>query len=545
MSRGARAARAADRRLAERLDVLAAVADRTREAPGRLPDEVVDRLDGALARARGRVTHGPSHTVVALAGATGSGKSSLFNALAGEGLADVGVRRPTTSTAQAAVFDATGVLDPGAADLLDWLAVPRRHVVTGSADLDGLVLVDLPDHDSTAADHRAEVDRLVEVVDAFAWVVDPQKYADAALHDAYLRRFAGHDAVTLVVLNQVDRVPADDRRAVLDDLRRLLVADGLADARVMATSATGGEGIAELRRELAARLAERRAMVARLHADVDRLAEDLDAHLGTRPPGPVPTSARRRLTVAVAEVAGAEAVADAVGAAHRARAAQHVGWPPTRWVRRLRPDPLRRLGLDRTAPAEGTATGGRTSRPAPAAVSQAGAAAAVRTLVDDVTTDLPDAWTRRVAAVADARREDLADALDRAVGAAELPTRRPAWWSAASSLQWVLAGVMAVGLVWLAVIAAVAWFGLPDLPTPRIGEVPWPTAMALGGALAGLLVSALGRLAAAVGARRRRTTARRILVAAASAAADELVVDPVDRELAALAELHQLTDRLR
>ena len=36
---------------------------------------------------------------MALAGATGSGKSSLFNALLGEEVSAPGVRRPTTGTA--------------------------------------------------------------------------------------------------------------------------------------------------------------------------------------------------------------------------------------------------------------------------------------------------------------------------------------------------------------------------------------------------------------------------------------------------------------
>ena len=65
------------------------------------------------------------HTVVALAGATGSGKSSLFNAIAGQELAQVGATRPTTSTPSAAVWG-----DDPAGPLLDWLAVPRRHAVS-------------------------------------------------------------------------------------------------------------------------------------------------------------------------------------------------------------------------------------------------------------------------------------------------------------------------------------------------------------------------------------------------------------------------------
>ena len=41
------------------------------------------------------------HTIVALAGATGSGKSSLTNALAGAQVTEPGIKRPTTSTTSA------------------------------------------------------------------------------------------------------------------------------------------------------------------------------------------------------------------------------------------------------------------------------------------------------------------------------------------------------------------------------------------------------------------------------------------------------------
>ena len=65
------------------------------------------------------------------------------------------------------------------------------------------MLLDLPDFDSVEHAHRLEVDRLIELVDLVVWVVDPQKYADAALHDRYLRPLAGHAGVMLVVLNPV------------------------------------------------------------------------------------------------------------------------------------------------------------------------------------------------------------------------------------------------------------------------------------------------------------------------------------------------------
>ena len=73
-------------------------------------------------RAGERLRLSGEHTVVALAGSTGSGKSSLFNALSGGDHSPVGVRRPTTSKAHASVWGSEG-----AAPLVQWLGVPRRQ----------------------------------------------------------------------------------------------------------------------------------------------------------------------------------------------------------------------------------------------------------------------------------------------------------------------------------------------------------------------------------------------------------------------------------
>ena len=186
-------------------------------ARGRLDDEVVDEAAAVAERAGARLRLSAEHTVVALAGATGSGKSSTFNALTGLDLAAVGVKRPTTSWTMACTWGADG-----ARELLDWLGVPGRHQVSRNSmlddpasddrDLQGLVLLDLPDHDSTEVAHHVEVDRLVKLTDVLVWVLDPQKYADAAVHDRYLRPLASHKDVMLVVLNHIDEVPADRRR---------------------------------------------------------------------------------------------------------------------------------------------------------------------------------------------------------------------------------------------------------------------------------------------------------------------------------------------
>src|SRR6476469_4414768 len=100
-------------------------------ARGRVDDAVVDDAAAVAARAAGRLKLSADHTVVALAGATGSGKSSTFNALSGLELSAVGVRRPTTSWATACIWG-----EEGATDLLDWLGIPPRHQVVRNSMLD-------------------------------------------------------------------------------------------------------------------------------------------------------------------------------------------------------------------------------------------------------------------------------------------------------------------------------------------------------------------------------------------------------------------------
>ncbi|HOQ54307.1 MAG TPA: ABC transporter, partial [Micropruina sp.] len=133
------------RPLPERLKALGEAAELSR---GRASAAAVERADAVLKRAGERVAFSGDHTVVALAGATGSGKSSSFNAISGTEFASVGVRRPTTSQAMGVAW---GSELPG--ELLDWLDVPRRHLVPARRSaFENLVLLDLPDHDSTEAE---------------------------------------------------------------------------------------------------------------------------------------------------------------------------------------------------------------------------------------------------------------------------------------------------------------------------------------------------------------------------------------------------------
>jgi GTP-binding protein EngB required for normal cell division len=243
--------------------------------------------DTLLRRSGERMRMSSSHTVVALAGGTGSGKSSLFNALSGATFSPPGVTRPITRHAHACVWGMEG-----AAPLLDWLGVQRRHryarasaLDEGEANLTGLLLLDLPDHDSVVSGSQAMVDRMVKLTDMLIWVLDPLKYADASVHQRYLVPLAGHAAVTTVVLNQADTLTPEQVSDCESDLRRLLDGEGLLDTQVLVTSATTGLGLDELKVVLGDAVAARRAVSDRIAADIDVLLERFAGYAGDPLPG--------------------------------------------------------------------------------------------------------------------------------------------------------------------------------------------------------------------------------------------------------------------
>jgi len=363
---------------AEQLAAAATALAAAVEAGGeQLPAAERQRADAVVEKVTERTALVGGHTVVALAGATGSGKSSLFNALVGAPVATVGVRRPTTSTPTAAIWG-----DEPVGDLLDWLGVGARYLVAADLEadprggrrggpvgsLDGLVLLDLPDFDSRETGHRREAERVLELVDLFVWVTDPQKYADARLHDDYVAALRMHEAVTMVVLNQVDRLTEAEVAECRADLVRLMERDGVPRVTVLATSATTGIGLDELHQRLANAVAGRTMTRARLAGDVRAAAGALCDHVADGEPG-VDEAARRELLDALARSAGVPTVVQAVERDYRMEAAASTGWPFTRWVHHLRPRPLRRLRLDgrdvRVTDADVRSVLGRSSLPPP------------------------------------------------------------------------------------------------------------------------------------------------------------------------------------
>ncbi|MCS6711318.1 50S ribosome-binding GTPase [Brachybacterium sp. EF45031] len=529
--------------LVERLDAL----DRARAAlHGVAPEAELQHAEDVLDRIDRRRALSAEHTVIGFFGATGSGKSSLVNALVGREITRAAVRRPTTAQPVAAVLGG-----PDSEPLLDWLEVSERHVLDGTgtpleeahrrgrsrrrgedADtLPGLLLLDLPDMDSVELANREVAERMTGLVDVLVWVTDPQKYADDVLHHDFVTPFAGHDAVTMVVLNQLDRIRPTERKGVVASLTQLVRRDGLESAPVHAVSAQTGEGLDDLRRALLDISRGHDAAAQRQKADVREAAERLD-HVAS--PAGLPQQVRPgdvdALVEDLAAAARVDQVGRAVGASYRHRASARTGWPLLRWMARLRPDPLRRWNIGQERAPEGLS---RTSLPEPDAATRARASAGVRGFADASSAGAGDPWRAEVRRAARSREDELPDALDQAVAGADLRAREGGWWwPVLDVLQWLALLCAVVGLGWLALNAVLLYFQVPPPPMPMIRElwvpIPLPTALVALGLLAGVLFSVASVFAAGLAAAHHRRRAVRILRERVRDVARTHVVEPVE-----------------
>lgn len=158
--------------------------------------------------------------VLAIAGGTGTGKSSLVNALAGEIITSVSVLRPHTDEPFAVIPENP---EPAVTVLLDTLGVAYRHEHAAFART---AIIDLPDVDSIADWHRERVEALIPKVDGVIWLFDPDKYRDPIVHDQFLAQLAAHKSQFIFALNKIDKLRPDDLKTVRQDLFDTLAADG-------------------------------------------------------------------------------------------------------------------------------------------------------------------------------------------------------------------------------------------------------------------------------------------------------------------------------
>ncbi|MER6276055.1 GTPase [Streptomyces sp900105245] len=515
--------------LRSRLDALRELVGLSRT---RLDSRTLAEAGRVLDEAAARRKLSGRHTVVAIAGATGSGKSQLFNALAGVAISETGVRRPTTAAPIACSWS------DGAAALIDRLGIPGRlrrrplQSPEAEAQLRGLVLVDLPDHDSAAVQHREQVDRILKLVDAVIWVVDPEKYADAVLHERYLRPMAGHAEVMFVVLNQVDRLPGEAADQVLDDLRRLLDEDGVAlgeygepGATVLALSALTGDGVGDLREALGEFVAERGAAARRVAADVDLAAAELRPVYATGQRAGLSEEAREEFAARLADAVGATAAGEAAERAWLRNANRACGTP---WLR-----------LWRWYQGRGEPNTGRIpvrSQADEEATARQRVEQAVRTVSDRASAGLPVPWAQAVREAAVRGSQGLSEALDELAAKAALPGRppRPGWWPVAVLVQASMTLLQVVGGLWL--VGQIVGVMAPNLGVPVL--------LMVCGIVGGPLVEWACRMAARAPARRYGQDAERRLREASASCGRARVLDPVAAELLRYREVREQYGRV-
>lgn len=495
-------------------DRVTGLGDAVLAARGRVADELLDEVAASADRATGRLRLSARHTVVAIAGATGSGKSSTYNALTGLELSSVGIRRPTTSWATAVVWGSEG-----ADELLDWIGIPPRHQTMRDSMLDarredssfdGVVLLDLPDHDSTEVSHHLEVDRLVAVADLMVWILDPQKYADAAVHDRYFKPMATHQDVMLVALNHIDTVPAERRQAMVDDVRRLLAQDGLPNVPVLAISAKEGIGMTELRAEIQRRVQDKRSTTARVEADLAAAAGRLEAAGGSTPARELPAKRFDELEDAVADAAGVSAVVDGIERTLATRARGAVTWPPLLLLGRGDGESL-------------------DADPRVAPLDRASVDTAVRGLADEASEGVGDGWAPHVRAAATGRLAEVGNRLEAELGKVDLGVRLPFWLNLVRVLHWLLLIAAVGGLGWWG-YAAVR--GTTD-DLPQVAGLPLPAVVGVAALVLGLVLAVIGRSLVGGLARDRAEAADERLRSVVHQVIDADVVQPVAREVAA------------
>jgi GTP-binding protein EngB required for normal cell division len=513
---------------------------------GGFSKQLLSDAEALLTRAGERLRLSSVHTVVALAGGTGSGKSSLFNRLAGADFSMVGVTRPVTKDAHACVW---GV--GGSGPLLEWLGVPRRYRYARASALDrgedsltGLVLLDLPDHDSVMSHASGLVDRLVSLADQMVWVLDPQKYADAAVHRRFLVPLAGHSDVLAVVLNQSDLLSDSQIEDCIGDLRRLLDSEELHDVQILVTSAATGAGMDELRKLLMNAVSARRAASARISADVDGIVQRFAPYGGDPDAAPdeaaaaILAASSRQLVDAFSGAAGLSAVGDALQSARELRAVDYVGWPVGWLVERLRSrDPVRKIRLGKLWEELRGVTAG------PSGAQQADIDNALTRLADEISPVLPDPWSQTTRAALRSRAAEIPAAIGTAIGDCLPAENKVAGrWRLVGAWQGLLLGCVIVGLAWMAAIVVFGVFGVGS-NVPRLFSelslLPLIAAMIAAMLLLGALTASaclnLVRAAAERESRQVTDAIRGRLAVLAS----EMVVMPAEQEVGELGRFRE------
>jgi hypothetical protein len=423
-------------------------------------------------------------------------------------------------------------------------------------------------------------------------VLDPQKYADAAVHNRYLIPLAGHAAVFTVALNQVDVLSPQQSRDCEEDLRRLLDTEGLIDAPVYPVSARTGAGLGDLRALLTETVTHNRAVTDRIAADIDAMIggfavydgpqvapdtvlatvaaegslaaptqQDSEQRAQSRPPWdltedeqaealPVPPTSRppwedatpdgddgKRETTDPSASVPREPAARLTDAFARAAGLSAVAQALAS-AREAQADLLTgwvagRLLRGRRDPMV-TEVARQSAETAVGQAQQSEVDNALTAFADAVGGELPEPWAGGLREAARCNAGMVPQALAGAVQAAVAASRSrlPAWWRLVTAWQWLLTVLAAVGVALSVVIALVRLAGHTQGWDSQVSLIPWLLLMAAAMLVLGYVTAVSCRNLAVTAAERERESAEQAMRVRVARVTHDLVLLAAGREIA-------------
>ncbi len=209
-------------------------------------DAELAELKAELAQSRGERLDLPTDAilVVLLCGPTAVGKSTLINTLAGAEISRPGLG----ATTGAAVLylhadDNPERLFEYGREIGELARAPQTIVRHRRPELLHKVLIDTPDIDSVALEHRALTGALVHAADLVLFVTTPERYRDLVAAQ-WVEQQSAQRAMAFV-LNKWDRdgigVQWEDRARIAQDFRALLDRSGFRESQIFKASCLAGE----------------------------------------------------------------------------------------------------------------------------------------------------------------------------------------------------------------------------------------------------------------------------------------------------------------